>query len=137
MTQPSKPNIDAILTEVTFTATTGGGPGGQHVNKVSTKVTLRWNLGESTAISEDQKQLLTEKLSGRLTKDGELLLSSHDSRSQLKNKEEVIGKLKALLDQAFRKKKARKPTKPSKAAVQKRIDAKKRQSEKKKWRRGE
>lgn len=130
------PDIASILPELTFTATTGGGPGGQHVNKVSTKVMLRWKVRESEVLSEEQRAVLLEKLAAKINKEGELVLSSHESRSQLKNKEEVIRKLASLIRQAFERKKARKATKPGKAAVQKRIDAKKRLSEKKKWRRG-
>lgn len=128
------PSIGNILPEVTFTATTGGGPGGQHVNKVSTKVTLRWSIVLSTALSEEQRELLLVKLSTKLTKEGELLISSHESRSQSENKELVIKRLEKLLKWAFTRTKPRKATKPSKAAVQKRIDSKKRLSEKKKLR---
>ncbi|WP_339792264.1 alternative ribosome rescue aminoacyl-tRNA hydrolase ArfB [uncultured Imperialibacter sp.] len=135
MTYPIPPAISEILSELVFSATTGGGPGGQHVNKVSTKVTLRWSIQESAIISDEQKAILLSKLANKLTKEGELLLSSHESRSQLKNKEEVIRKLSSLIQQAFERKKARKTTKPGKAAVQRRIDAKKKLSEKKKWRR--
>jgi ribosome-associated protein len=135
MSYPASPTIQDILSELVFSATTGGGPGGQHVNKVSTKVTLRWGIKESVVIGDEQKAILLSKLANKLTKEGELLLSSHESRSQLKNKEEVIRKLSSLIQQAFERKKARKPTKPGKAAVQRRIDAKKKLSEKKKWRR--
>jgi ribosome-associated protein len=135
MSYPASPIIQDIFSELVFSATTGGGPGGQHVNKVSTKVTLRWSIQESAIISDEQKAILLSKLANKLTKEGELLLSSHESRSQLKNKEEVIRKLSSLLQQAFERKKPRKPTKPGKAAVQRRIDAKKKLSEKKKWRR--
>ncbi len=135
MSQVSAPSTTLLLPEITFTATTGGGPGGQHVNKVSTKVTLRWNVQDSELISEEQKALLLLKWANKLTKEGEIILSSHESRSQLKNKEEVVSKLRALLVGAFARKKPRKATKPGKAAVQRRIDAKKRLSEKKKWRR--
>lgn len=130
------PDIASILPELTFTATTGGGPGGQHVNKVSTKVMLRWNVLGSEMLSEEQRSVVLEKLAAKINKEGELVLSSHESRSQLQNKEEVINKLGWLLQSAFKRNKPRKPTKPGKAAVQRRIDAKKRLSEKKKWRRG-
>lgn len=130
------PDIASILPELTFTATTGGGPGGQHVNKVSTKVMLRWKVRESEVLSAEQRVVLLEKLASKINKEGELVLSSHESRSQLQNKEEVINKLAWLLQSAFKVNKPRKPTRPGKAAVQRRIDAKKRLSEKKKWRRG-
>jgi len=128
------PSISTILPEVTFTATTGGGPGGQHVNKVSTKVTLRWSINLSTALCEEQRELLLRKLGTKLTKEGELLISSHESRSQSENKELVVKRLEKLLMWAFTRTKPRKATKPSKAAVQKRIDSKKRLGEKKKLR---
>jgi len=128
------PSIVTILPEVTFTATTGGGPGGQHVNKVSTKVTLRWSVNFSPALSEEQRELLLRKLSTKLTKEGVLLISSHESRSQSENKELVVKRLEKLIAWAFTRAKPRKSTKPSKAAIQKRIDSKKRLSEKKKLR---
>ncbi|MBS1949452.1 MAG: Peptidyl-tRNA hydrolase ArfB [Cytophagales bacterium] len=124
-----------IKKELRFTASRASGPGGQNVNKVNTKITLRWDIQQSASLSVDQKELLLQKLSRWLTSEGELILSAQESRSQGANKEEVIQKLERLLQQAFFKKKKRKPTKPSLASTKRRVDKKKKHSEKKQWRR--
>ena len=120
-----------ILTELEFNFSKSSGPGGQHVNKVNTKVGLRFDVAGSTILTEEQKELLVEKLSNKLTKEGVLVLSSQEARSQLVNKENVLEKLDKLLHSAFFIKKKRKPTKPTKASNRKRLDGKKRQSLKK------
>jgi ribosome-associated protein len=134
---PSRPiAITDISNELKFTTSRSSGPGGQHVNKVNTKATLSWDIAYSEALEDEQRQLLLKKLKSKITKDGVLILSSQSSRSQLKNKQEVITKLEELLIQAFKVKKNRKPSKPTKASVEKRLDQKKRQSEKKSRRKG-
>ncbi len=124
-----------LVSELSFMTSRSSGPGGQNVNKVNSRVTLNWDVARSAILRDDQKDLLIKKLASRLTKVGVLLLSVQDSRSQLQNKEAVLQKLNKLLLQAFTPKKARKATKPSKAAKQKRIQTKKFRSEKKQWRR--
>ncbi|MBS1509133.1 MAG: aminoacyl-tRNA hydrolase [Bacteroidetes bacterium] len=124
--------LDLISSELEFTTSRSSGPGGQNVNKVNSKVTLRWNVKQSAVLTPEEKELLLQKLSSRLTSDGEILLSAQDKRSQLQNKEEVIVKLENLLQSAQAKKKKRKPTRPSKGAVQSRLDKKKKHSDKKK-----
>lgn len=129
---PSRPLTAPLLyNELVFTASRSGGPGGQNVNKVNTKITLKFDVAHSQILSEEEKLVILQKLSSQMTKDGVLLLTAQDRRSQLENKESVIGKLERLLASAFKKDKVRKATKPSKAAVQKRIFDKKRLSEKK------
>ncbi|MFN5170159.1 MAG: alternative ribosome rescue aminoacyl-tRNA hydrolase ArfB [Cyclobacteriaceae bacterium] len=123
-----------LFPELTFTTSRSGGPGGQNVNKVSSKVTMRWPVADSTLLTPEQKALLLARWRSRLTTAGELLLSSQESRSQAENKALVIDKLNHLLAQAFTPRKARKATRPTKAAKKRRVDAKKRHSEKKKWR---
>lgn len=120
--------------ELAFTTSRSGGPGGQNVNKVNTKVTLKFDVKGSRVLSESEKEVLTKKLASRLTADGLLILSSQDKRSQLQNKESVIGKFERLLVKALERRKPRRATKPSKVAVQKRLNQKKRQSDKKIWR---
>ncbi|HMG90271.1 MAG TPA: alternative ribosome rescue aminoacyl-tRNA hydrolase ArfB [Chryseolinea sp.] len=130
-----KLNAAKVNRELEFTASRSEGPGGQNVNKVNSKVTLRLDITNSQIINDDEKKVIKEKLSSFLTKEGVLMLSSQDKRSQLQNKEEVIKKLDTLLTKAFTVRKRRKPTKPSKSAKEKRIRKKKLASEKKKWRR--
>lgn len=127
-------NSEFLASELVFTTSRSSGPGGQNVNKVNTKVTLRWHVKNSVLLSPDQKELLLQKLSSRLTTDGELLISAQEKRSQLQNKEEVLQKFDQLLTLAFKKKKKRKATKPSKSAVQNRLDRKKKHADKKKLR---
>jgi ribosome-associated protein len=126
--------LDRIARELEFTTSRSSGPGGQNVNKVNTKVTLRWNIRDSTALTSEEKEILLNKLSSRLTVDGALLITSQEKRSQLQNKDETLLKLAYLIKQAFAKKKKRKPTKPSKSSVQSRLNKKKKHSDKKKWR---
>jgi len=123
-----------LLPELEFTTSRSSGPGGQNVNKVSTKIILRWNVLHSTLITDEQKVLLLNKLSSQLTREGELIINSQESRSQLQNKETAVEKLDVLLRKALTKPKARKATKPSYTSKVKRVDNKKRHAEKKQWR---
>lgn len=123
-----------LLPELEFTASRSSGAGGQNVNKVNSKVTLRWNVARSTLVTEERRDLLLTKLAHQLTQQGELILSSQEHRSQLQNRDEVLRKLDTVLQQAFKKRKVRRASKPSKAAAKKRLESKKRHSEKKQWR---
>ena len=131
-----KPEIALIENEFKFSASRSSGPGGQSVNKVNTKVTLRWDVKNSTSIDDEQRLRITEKLARVINNVGEVILTAQTNRSQLQNKEEVISKLESLLTKAFIVHKARKATKPTKSSVQKRLEAKKKQSNKKKLRKG-
>lgn len=123
-----------LFNELDFTASRSGGPGGQNVNKVNSKITLRFDVVHSAILDETEKETILRNLSAHLTKDGVLMISSQDKRSQLENKQVVIGKLDKMMAGAFEQKKVRKATKASKSSVQKRIKSKKLLSEKKKWR---
>jgi len=123
-----------LLKELDFSVSRSSGPGGQNVNKVNSKVTLKFNVPQSHVLTGEEKEILLKKLVTRLTTDGVLILVSQESRSQLENKELVIQKFEQILKKAFEKRKARKATKPSKSAVRKRVTSKKQHSEKKKWR---
>lgn len=127
-------NTSLLYPELDFTASRSGGPGGQNVNKVNSKISVRFDVPHSEILTQEEKDILMQRLSSFLTKEGILQISSQESRSQLENKEAVVAKLDALLAKAFEKRKIRKKTKPSKIAVQKRIQSKKHLSEKKKWR---
>ncbi|HEY0653147.1 MAG TPA: alternative ribosome rescue aminoacyl-tRNA hydrolase ArfB [Chryseosolibacter sp.] len=127
-------NATLLASELDFSTSRSSGPGGQNVNKVNTKVTLKFNVNESAVLTQEEKQIILQKLHSRITTEGVLLLTSQDKRSQLENKDAVIQKFNLLIRKAFERKKARKATKPSKNAVQKRIQSKKQHSEKKKWR---
>ena len=120
--------------ELNFTVSRSSGPGGQNVNKVNSKVTLKFDIQKSQVLTDEEKEILLKKLGPKLTTDNVLILVSQDSRSQLENKELVIQKFEKVLSKAFEKRKVRKATKPTKSAVQKRVNQKKQHSEKKKWR---
>lgn len=124
-----------LLNELVFTTSRSGGPGGQNVNKVNSRVTLHFDVQGSQILTAEEKLTLLQKLSSRITREGLLIVNAQETRSQLQNKEAVVGKFDQIMAKAFEKKKARKATKPSKSAKQERIKQKKGVSEKKKWRR--
>jgi len=126
--------IETVSPEIEFSTSRSSGPGGQNVNKVNTKVTMKFDIKQSQLLTEEEKAVVLEKLHSKITVDGVLVLVSQDKRSQLENKQNVIAKFNLLMQKAFQKKKLRKATKPSKGAVQERIKNKKQHSEKKKWR---
>jgi ribosome-associated protein len=125
------PPAAAFLPEITFQTSRSSGPGGQNVNKVESRVELRWNLQESHVVSELQKGLLLEKLANQLTAEGYLLVTAQDDRSQLRNKEIALARFYQLLQKSVRRPKPRRATRPSAGAVRKRLEGKKIQSDKK------
>jgi ribosome-associated protein len=118
-----------VLKEIRFKTARSGGSGGQNVNKVETMVEGYFDVQGSQLLDQEQKDLLMQKLANKITADGFLLVKSQTERSQLGNKEEVIKKINRLINQALIKPKKRKPTKPSKAAKEKRIGSKKKKGE--------
>lgn len=117
--------------ELTETFARSGGPGGQNVNKVNTKVVLRWVPGTSAALTEEIRERVLKKLASRLTTDGELIVTSSRTREQGKNREDARSKLAALVRGALVRPKRRKKTRPSKAAKAKRLSDKKHTARKK------
>ena len=114
-----------IIKELHFKAIRSGGAGGQHVNKVSSKVVLFWDVSKSENLTDEEKELIIKNLHSKLTKDGILILSCDESRSQHKNKEIVIARLIGLLSSGLKIPKARRATKPSRSSIQKRLETKK------------
>jgi ribosome-associated protein len=119
-------SIDPIAfeKECGFRTARSGGKGGQHVNKVETKVVLIFSIAASALFDESEKAMLYQKLAARLTREGDLQVSSDRERSQLKNKAIVIDRVIALLEKALKPVKPRKKTKPSKVSVEKRLQDK-------------
>lgn len=127
-------NKQELIKELNFKAVRSGGAGGQHVNKVSSKVVLFWPLADSTVFNEEEKGRLAKKLSNYISKEGLLILSAEDTRSQVKNKELVIQKLVALLKTALVQQKIRKETKVPKSVIRRNKENKKKISLKKELR---
>lgn len=121
-------NIDILLTELTFKAMRSSGPGGQHVNKTASKVEVYYDLENSQALSDLEKDRLRTKLSSKISSEGIISLQSGETRSQHRNKTIVIERLIELLNQNLKVAKTRKKTKPSKGAVERRLKSKKQQA---------
>ncbi|WP_341216525.1 alternative ribosome rescue aminoacyl-tRNA hydrolase ArfB [uncultured Wocania sp.] len=124
-------NKDALLQELTFKAIRSSGAGGQHVNKVASKVELQFDLLNSVVFNENQKERLKNKLQHRLTKDGMLILQCDESRSQHKNKDLVIKRFIEIISTSLIEPKKRIPTKIPKSVIRKRLKNKRNLSEKK------
>jgi ribosome-associated protein len=130
-------DIDKLINECSFTTVRSSGSGGQNVNKVETKVTLFLNIAQSQVLSDEQKQRILEKLKSRINKEGVLQISSDIERSQVMNKKAAVAKLEKLLTKALHVNEKRIATKRTLKSVQKRLDDKKRQAEKKRLRSGD
>ncbi|RMG25298.1 MAG: aminoacyl-tRNA hydrolase [Bacteroidetes bacterium] len=117
--------------EIGYQFSRSGGKGGQHVNKVETSVELRFDVGASRQLTARQKARIHKRLANRINQEGVLVLKASDSRSQKANKEAVRKRFYALIRQALKEPKKRIKTKPGKAAIERRLQAKKRRSAKK------
>jgi ribosome-associated protein len=125
------------LDELTFETFRSSGPGGQNVNKVESAVRLRWDLTASGALPDEVKTRLAVLAGKRLTADGVLLIEARRFRTQEKNREDAVSRLEDLLEKAVRVPKRRRPTKPGRAAKERRLADKRRRSEIKRGRRGD
>ena len=124
-----------LSSEIFFKTSRSGGKGGQNVNKVETQVEAWWHVTQSRFFTDDEKALIISKLQRRINKDGYLVVRCSATRSQLENKEIAINKLNELVAKSLVKPVKRIKTKPSKASKEKRLESKKRESEKKRMRR--
>jgi len=125
---PDKSEISIPESEYTLHAVRSSGPGGQHVNKVSTTIILRFDITNSS-LPENIKERLLKISDRRITSDGVIIIRSGASRSQLRNKESVVRRLHELIEKARQPIKRRVPTKPSKSSIEKRLKDKTRRSE--------
>lgn len=130
------PSLTIPAAELTIQFARSGGPGGQNVNKVASKVELRWDLASSTAVGEDDRAWLLGKLKSRLTTEGVLIVTSTATRDQIKNRDDAESKLVLMLRTALERPKKRTPTKPSKGAKRRRVADKRHASAIKKNRSG-
>ena len=124
-------NASEIIKELNFKAIRSSGAGGQHVNKVSSKIELTFDLENSNSLSDREKEFLKMKLSSKLTKDNNLILFCDETRSQHRNKDLAIKRFLDVLKTNLIRPKNRRKTKPTKGSIKKRLESKKKLSEKK------
>ena len=114
--------------EIRFTAARGGGPGGQHVNKVSTRITLNFDVANSPSLSDSQRGIILEKLAGRINQEGELRIIAGEYRSQAGNKAAALARFTELLRQALTPRAKRHKTKPTLGSKLRRLESKARRA---------
>ena len=121
--------------ELRFRASPAAGPGGQHVNRSSTRIEVRWDITNSPSVSDSQRELLLEKLGSRVDSRGVLRVTADERRSQLRNREAAVKRLNELANKALEQPRPRKKTKPPAGAAERRLAEKKRRAELKRERR--
>lgn len=122
------------LSELSFHFSRSSGPGGQHVQKTSTRVELRFDVAHSPSLTEEQRALILQRLGRYVDSSGTLHLTAQSERSQLQNRKEVITRFQTLMQLALRRRKRRKPTSPTRASRERRLREKRRRSEVKRMR---
>ena len=122
------PRISIPRDELTFTASRSSGPGGQHVNKTSSRITLRFDLDASPSLDEDQKARLRARLATRLTKDGVLMVHAQKHRSQARNRERAVERFAELVREALVETPSRRPTRIPRGVHRRRVEGKRRRS---------
>ena len=127
--------VSIPMSELHFRFARSSGPGGQHVNRSATQVELLFDVAGSPSLNETQRRRVLRKLKSRIDKEGILHLVSQETRSQLRNREEVVERFQELMREALRIPKRRLPTRPTRAARERRLATKRRQSETKRRRR--
>ncbi len=129
------PGVAIPLGEITARAITGGGPGGQHVNRSATRISLQWNVRTSQALDDEQRARVIGNLSSRIDNEGNLRIVAGEHRSQLQNRHMALERLRQLVRRALMVPRVRKTTQPSRSAVEKRLDHKRYRSRTKQLRR--
>ncbi len=124
--------VEIPLSELIYTASRSSGPGGQHVNTSDTRIQVRWNVKESSALNGAERARLLKMLASRLTEAGDLILAGDSHRSQRRNREDVTQRLAAMVREALIPPKPRRKTKPTRASKEKRLDEKRQKSRTKK-----
>lgn len=134
-TRSGRPQVTIPESELEVTFSRSPGPGGQNVNKLNTKATLRWSLAESESISETTRERFAELFPTRITQSGEVVISSSRFREAPRNKQDCIARLHDMLRSAATRPKQRRKTRPTRGSVERRLDEKRQRSEKKRLRR--
>jgi ribosome-associated protein len=132
---PITPDLTIPLSELEFRFSRGGGPGGQHVNRSATRVELRFDVGRSVSLTDEQRLRIVERLGGRIDGDGVLHVVAQSERSQLHNRQEAVDRLQTLLRQALHVRKRRRHSKVPGWAKERRLAEKRRRGEIKRARR--
>jgi ribosome-associated protein len=129
------PTLAVLPHELVVRAITGGGPGGQHVNRSATRVEVRWNVRRSASVTDEQRARLVAQLGGRLSDDGTLRVVAGEHRSQQQNRRAAVERLRVLVARSLAVAKSRTATKPTRGSVERRHEGKRQQAKRKAGRR--